>query len=150
MKFNKLHENTDCNCIENAVINDSTLFARKINKPLPLEKDFLSKWEKAELNGHLPDFPNCKDLCGFKGISINAWTNESQQQIIDKYLTTFKISPKHKDSIFIFKLKKEAGLVEFTPNRNDRFHFDLFKTDDFELELLDTIDVIYLKDYILK
>ena len=103
MKFSKLHENTDCYCLENAVRDKTSLFARKINKPLPTERDFLSKWEKAKLNGDLPYLPNCKDLCGFKGISMNIWTDESQKGIIEKYLTTFRITPKHKDSILIFK-----------------------------------------------
>jgi hypothetical protein len=150
MNFTKLHQDTTCNCIENTENDTTTIFARKINKPEPRERDFLSKWEKVTLNGQLPTLSNCIEICGFKGISMNIWTTETQLKIIEKYVTTFQITPKHKDSIFVFKFKNEAGLVAFTPNKNDPFHFDFYKADDFDLQFLDSIDIIYLKDYIIQ
>ena len=142
MTFKKLHQDTECNCLESAIQDNDNLYARKINKPIPLDRDFNSHWERgkrAEI---------CNEICGYKGLSINKWDEDSKNAIINKFLTTFGISPKHKDSIFVFRITPETGVVEYTPTQNDKTHFDFYKSDDFTLEMLETHIVLPLKDFI--
>jgi len=150
MNFNELMTDTDCNCIENAIEAADKLFARKINRPKPTANDFKSKWEKLDTidKQHFISLSDCKRICGLKGISVNDWNKESKKSVINKFLTTFRISPKSKDSIFIFKLLPNAGLIEHTPSSNDIFHYDLYKSDEFSLNLLSENEVIYLNDLI--
>ncbi len=147
MNFEKLHNDTNCNCLEDAELNLDRFFARKINKPLPTDRDFISKWEKG--NAQIEwDKTNCQLVCGLKGISINQWNEISQVEVIQKFLTTFRISPKHKDSILIFKCRGNAGLIKFTPNSKDNFHYDFYKSDDFNLDLIDNIEIISLANFL--
>ena len=46
MSFNNILHDTNCKCLENTKQDISNFFARKINKPVPLDKDFKSYWEK--------------------------------------------------------------------------------------------------------
>ena len=63
-------------------------------------------------------------------------------------MTTFSISPKHKDSIFVFRMIQGAGLIEHTPNKNDATHHDFYKSDGFSLEMLEKGIILPLKDFI--
>jgi len=147
MEFRKLHGDTACNCLTKAESNETDLFARKINKPFAREKDFDSKWEKGNVPFDLN--PNdCRTVCGLKGISVNIWNENSQEHVIEKFVTTFRISPRHKDSILVFKFREQSGMVEFTPNRLDEFHYDFYKSDDFALDRIDKIQIINLADFV--
>jgi hypothetical protein len=144
MNFNTLLQDTDCDCLENAIENNVHYFARKINKPQPLDKDFKSHWEREKRA------EECEQICGYKGISINEWNDDTKQAIINKFLTTFSISPKHKDSIFVFKCLPDAGLTKYTPNDKDTSHYDFYKSDEFSLSLLETHTILSLKDFLEK
>ncbi len=145
MEFRKLHSDTACDCLADAEENCIAIFARKINKPLPRERDFESKWEKGNITF---DFnPNdCHLVCALKGVSVNLWNEASREEVIEKFVTTFSISPKHKDSILVFRFRENAGMLEFTPNRRDEFHFDFFKSDAFSLEEIDVVQVLNLAE----
>ena len=142
MTFDKLLHDTECDCLERAIEDGKNLFARKINKPNPLDKDFYSHWER----GKRAD--ECKNICEYKGISVNKWNENDKRAIIKKVLTTFSISPKHKDSIFVFRMIQGAGLIEHTPTKNDATHHDFYKSDEFSLEMLETGIILPLKDFI--
>ena len=142
MKFEKLLQDTECDCLERAIEDTKNLFARKINKPNPLNKDFYSHWERGKRA------VECKNICGYKGISVNKWSENDKNAIINKFLTTFSISPKHKDGIFVFRIIEGAGLIEHTPNKNDVTHYDFYKSDDFSLEMLESGIILPLKDFI--
>jgi hypothetical protein len=142
MTFHNLLADTDCNCLEDALQDNITVFVRKINKPIVLDKDFKTHWERgkrAEM---------CKEICGFKGISINQWSEESQSAVIQKFLTTFRIAPKHKDSILVFRFVGESGLVKYTPNEADSTHYDFYKSDNFDLQTIDIQDITPLNTFL--
>ncbi len=142
MNFNNILNDTKCECLVKTKQDITIFFARKINKPLPLEKDFISHWER----GKRAD--DCKGICGFKGLSINEWNKKTEMVVINKFLTTFAISPKHKDSILIFKFLPNAGLIKHTPTKEDKAHYDFYKSDEFTLEMLENYNIIPLKDFI--
>ena len=144
MDFKNLLQDTNCNCLENAMQDNFRLFARKINKPNVMDKDFRSHWER-ELRAN-----DCEKICGLKGLSINEWNENTEKAVIKKFLTTFGISPKHKDSIFVFRFLPEAGLTKYTPTDEDITHYDFYKSDRFTLDMLETYRILQLKDFIEK
>lgn len=167
MTFQNLTNDSDCNCLEGAQADHHRCFARKINKPLPLEKDFESHWEKAKRKEFAETQweesererfewqwreskkdENCYDVCGKKGISINLWDEALRQETIDYFATTFKITPKHKDSLLVLKFKAEAGVTKHTPLENNGQHYDFYKDDNFSLLCCETVEIINLKDCI--
>jgi hypothetical protein len=143
MDFKNLLQDTDCDCLENAVQDNRHFYARKINKPAPLDRDFKSHWERGKQS-----VDNCEKICGLKGISMNLWNQTTEKAIIKKFLTTFSITPKHKDSIFVFKCLPESGLTKYTPNEEDDSHYDFYKSDEFSLDKLENYKIILLKDCI--
>lgn len=143
MEFSELLKDTDCQCLENANQDNVSIFAKKINKPNPTDKDFKSHWERGKTS------IVCDEICGYKGLSVNLWNESTKEAVIKKYVTTFGISPKHKDSIFVFKFLDEAGMVKYTPNENDKSHYDFYKSDNFTLEMLEqTTEIIPLNQFI--
>ena len=142
MDFKNLLRDTDCNCLDNAMQDNFRFFARKINKPNVTDKDFKSHWER-EKRGD-----DCETICGLKGLSINEWDENSEKAVIKKFLTTFGISPKHKDSIFVFRFLPEAGLIKYTPKDKDSTHYDFYKSDAFTLDMLENHSILPLKDFI--
>jgi hypothetical protein len=142
MIFNDILRDTNCGCIDDTIEDNGNLFARKINKPIPLDKDFASHWERGKRA------ENCKEICGFKGLSMNLWNETTKNDVIDKFLTTFSITPKHKDSIFVLKFLPNAGVIKKTPTKYDATHHDFYKSDEFSLELLEHHTIIHLKNFI--
>lgn len=140
MTFKQILQDTDCDCLANSEEKTETIFARKINKPQATDNDFKSHWER----GKRAD--ECDKICGFKGVSINEWNENTEKDVIQKFLTTFRITPKHKDSILIFNFLSDAGQVIYTPNEKDKSHHDFYKSDDFSLQFINAIQCISLKD----
>ena len=81
-----------------------------------------------------------------KGISINIWNEKSRDAVVRKYKTTGRFSPKNKDSICVFKFNKNAGLTRYTPSNTDDFHYDFYKSDQFDLEMIIVEEVMILKN----
>jgi hypothetical protein len=146
MEFDLLHEDTDCNCTDGATQDFQNLYARKINKPDISEKDLKTHWER----GKRPDSLSCVCVCGYKGVSVDSWNESSEDVVIGKFLTTFRITPRHKDSIYIFRLKQDAGLLKHTPTKDDPFHYDFYKSDEFKQQMLEEVEIISLSGLLTK
>lgn len=140
MEFEQLHQDTDCDCLKDAKENYENYFARKINKPEPKDSDFKSHWERGKRA------EGCVQICGFKGISVNEWNENTKNDVIQKFLITFRITPKHKDSMLIFKYLEQSGLLFYSPNKNDNSHFDFYKSDTFSLDLIEQTECISLRE----
>ena len=143
MTFDLLHNDTDCDCRQDTKQDTLNLYVRKIEKPVLKDKDLRTHWER----GKRPDSANCVKVCGYKGMSVNIWDESSKQSIFSKFLTTFRFAPgNRKDSVFVFKFKENAGLLRYTPEDNDLFHYDFYKCDTFTSGMLDSVEIIPLKD----
>ncbi len=140
MTFNQLLHDTDCDFLANSEVKTETIFARKINKPEATANDFRTHWERGKTA------EECDKICGLKGISINKWNENTEKDVIQKLLTTFRITPKHKDSILVFNFLADAGQVAYTPNEKDQSHHDFYKSDEFSLQSLHSVQCIALKD----
>lgn len=143
MKFERIHENIDCDCVEGAAQDLQNVYARKINKPNVLDTDLKSHWEKGSRNSG-----DCRQICGLKGLSMNIWNKDSRDKAIEKYLTTFKITTKSKNSIYLFKFKKNAGVIVHTPSSGNPYHYDFYKSDNFSIDMLEEVDVIELREFL--
>lgn len=132
MTFEKINSDTKCDCLSKAVVDTSNEYVRKLRKDKVEERDFLSHWER----GIQPETEDCENICSYKGVSINQLKPEFENQILEKFKTTFKINPKKGSYYLRFRLNEDAGKVKFAPEEDDKSHYNLFKADDFNLEKL--------------
>ncbi|MCU0359637.1 MAG: hypothetical protein MUF75_02790 [Bacteroidia bacterium] len=138
MTFDKIHSNTNCDCLAKAVIDTSSEFVRKLRKDTVEDKDFLTHWER-EIR---PATEDCETICSYKGVSINQMTPEYETQILEKYKTTFTINPKKGAHYMKFRLSKDSGKVNYTPEEDDKSHFNLYKADEFTLEKITVLETV--------
>jgi hypothetical protein len=145
MTFDKIAESNNCNCLNGCSEDYTNVFARKVGiaKTLKL-RDFKTHHERNKVPSQLN---NCKEVCGFRGISVDIWNDESKDIVLKKYFTTIAFSPKYKSNISIIKLKQDAGIVKHTPVNNplNEFHYDFYKSDNFVIESIELVDLIPLK-----
>jgi hypothetical protein len=149
MKFDSLHADTDCDCLGKGFENTEKLFSRRISKPQMKASDFYSHWERRKR----PKLMDCDNICLFKGISINEWNDNTQAKIIKKYVGGLALQDlndinKIRESVLIFKFKKKSGLLKPSPTKNDPSHYTFYKDDDFNIESIEVIHTIELKDYV--
>ena len=138
MTFDKIHSDTDCNCLSKAVIDTSSEFVRKLRKDNVEDKDFLTHWER-EIR---PETEDCETICSYKGVSINRITPEYENLILEKYKTTFTINPKKGAHYLKFRLNEDTGKVSYTPEEDDKSHYNLYKADDFSLEKIVIVETV--------
>jgi hypothetical protein len=138
MKLEKTHKDIKCNCVNNAKEDYQNEYIRKLRKDILSDKDFNTHWER----GIGKEETECKTICSYKGISINQVTKHSEPLIIKKYKTTFNINPKKGAYLLKFKIKNKGGKVEHSPSKNNDTHYNLFKSDDFDLNSLDAIKIV--------
>jgi len=138
MTFEKIHSDTDCNCLSKTVIDTSSEFVRKLRKVTVEDKDFLTHWER-EIR---PETDDCDTVCSFKGVSINQITAEFENQILAKYKTTFNINPKKGAHYLKFSLNEDTGKVKYTPEEDDKSHYNLYKADGFSLDKIVVIETV--------
>jgi hypothetical protein len=147
MTFDSLHADTDCDCLGETFEVEGKLFARKIGKPLARLSDFYSHWERNKK----PTVLNCDNTCMYKGLSCNEWNNESKEQVLEKYINLINSQEKTgaiSDAILIFKIKHSGGLMKYSPSRKDISHHTFFKSDTFEMDCIEIVEVINLDEYI--
>ncbi len=147
MTFDSLHADTDCDCLGEAFEVKNKLFARKIGKPISRISDFYSHWERNKK----PNVLDCDNTCMYKGLSCNEWNNESKGQVLAKYVNLINSQEKTgalSDAILIFKIKNGGGLMKYSPSKKDISHHTFFKSDNFEMDYLEIIEVINLDEYI--
>jgi len=138
MTFEKIHSDTKCDCLPKALIDTSSEFVRKLRKHNVEDKDFLTHWER-EIR---PETEDCDTICSYKGVSINQLTPEFENQILEKYKTTFTINPIKGAHYLRFKLNEDTGKVNYTPEEDDKSHYNLYKADDFSLEKIVIIETV--------
>lgn len=143
MPFTKISDNIECSCLTDSYSDLSNTFARKVRKaPDIKEGDFKNHYER----DRFPDSNNCKDICGFHGVSVEIWSDASSKILLEKYLTTANYSPKHKNNLSIFKFKEDAGVIKYTPDQEvfNEFHYDFYKEDLFAVDRLELVKMIPL------
>lgn len=135
MTFKDFKKDTDCDCLSDAKIDINSIFARIIcNNPLE-KSDFESHWDRGKRSA------KCKDICGYKGVSMSIIVNEEiKKEIITFYSTSSTFAPNYKNKILFFKFKENAGYVKATPNKKNKFHHDFYKSDLFEVRLIENIE----------
>ncbi len=139
MEFTNIRGDTDCDCLNGNTNPSEYVFARKIGKgKTPKDRDFKSHWEREK---RPDDLNNCEEVCGMKGISIDRWDDESQTHVWNHYKTTFGLSPKAKNHLIIFELDPNSGLTKPTPFTGNPFHWDLYKSDEFDLTFVKVKEV---------
>ena len=144
MTFNNITKDTTCNCFIDTAEDITSTYARVLNKEKATDKDFLSKWEKNQRD------TDCEVVCLLKGVSISKIADDSiKSKVIKYYSGIFKISPKYKKGILLFKFKKDAGVLKATPSRDNPDHNTLYKSDSFVLSLVEEIETCYLNPIVV-
>jgi hypothetical protein len=147
MNFENLTNGTNCNCLKNCIENVIDTFVRKTGDSKELKiRDFKTHFERGK---EVSDLKNCDEVCGNRGLSIDLWNDNSKGVLLKRYMTTFAISPKLKNHLSIVKLKTNAGKVKQSPLKDEiggEFHHDLYKSDNFNIDFIELIDNIPLKE----
>ena len=147
--FNDLLD-IECSCllaqIEKCAENTEATFCRKIDKKSIKIKDFKSRWErnKKTINGTEVAEDDCAGILSLKGISIDLYSDENKEKVLEKYRTTFAINQR-KVKYAIFQLRDGAGRVKHSPHNGDNTHHDFYKSDEFTLDhimLIETRNII--------
>ncbi|RNA63518.1 hypothetical protein D1631_17170 [Chryseobacterium nematophagum] len=141
MQFIKISSNTECSCLNDSYADLTNMFVRKVRKaPDMKDADFKNHFERDKT----PEKNTCDEICGFHGVSIEIWNDSSSKALLEKYLYTAGISPKHKNNLSVFKLKENAGLVKHTPHQVEfnEYHYDFYKEDSFTVDRLELIEMI--------
>lgn len=139
MTFEKITNDTTCDCLNGIDQDTVSIFARALNKGAVAEKDFISKWDKT----HRAE--DCKNICGLKGISISKIENDTiKEEYVAIYSKIFKMAPNYRKSVLLFNFKEDAGLVQPTPNEKDKNHHDFYKADDFTLNYINQTGILFL------
>ena len=138
MKFSKLHSDIPFECINDSMgENTVDIFARKLCDNFLMMKDFESKWEQDKRSATEP-----KEVCLSKGVSVHKF--QSDEVLVRHYADLHKIAPRYvKERCYCkFRFRGLAGMLWFTGLRNKRpLHFTFFKSDDFNLEMLDILEI---------
>lgn len=146
MNFTKISDNTSCNCFVDASENIADTFVRKVSRSGNIkDSDFKNHIER---NKTPADSNNCEEVCGYHGVSIELWNEQSTPPLMNKYRQTAIISPQLKKNLCVIKFKSECGLIKYTPNQLEEyneFHYDFYKDDDFLVEKLELVEMIPLK-----
>lgn len=148
MTFENLHIGTDCNCLHRAKPNSTDLFARRVGKAPDLkDRDFRTHHERSKE----PDDPdNCSIVCGYRGLSVDLWNDDTKEQILNRYGITNAFAPvigKKKNQLSIIRLNEASGVVKHTPIKGpspNPYHYDWYKCDNFDLTLVELVDLIPL------
>lgn len=148
MTFEKLHQDTPCNCLSNDCFEDvQSHWGLKTNKELLRENDFRSKHEKGQIDQEKTY--ECDELCSLKGMSMSLVKNTTQDNkdaILEIYKQLFPSAPKYKPYLSIIKFKAGLGLIKYSPLADNPFHHDLYKCDTFEHSEVELIESISLSD----
>ena len=143
MNFKILDADTNCDCTKDAVIDNSSRFALKMNQDVMKEKDFKTYWEK----GRRPENMNCEEICSHKGQSLTIVNNELDlSKTISVYKKLFPFSPSYKTHCAIITLNENSGVVKSTPIEINPLHYDFYKSDEFSINKITTLQIIPLSD----
>jgi len=121
---------SDCNCIDGAAQDQFSTFALKTNKKNLRAADFKSKWEKTNM---LTQPENCENCCGEKGVSLSKVNSENCMQVLGIYQELFPLMPNYKPFFTLICLNNMSGAVKLTKTPKNEYHYDLFKSDVFDV-----------------
>lgn len=138
MTFENINSGITCDCLSKAKIDTTNEYVRRLRKDILEDKDFLTHWEK----GIGQESNDCEMICSYKSVSVNQFKTEYEDQILNKYRTTFNINPKRGAHYLKFRLNEDAGLVKFAPEEDDKSHYNFFKADDFTLDKIVIIETV--------
>jgi hypothetical protein len=143
--FADLHRDINCNCLEGAVIDNCSLFVRRVNLKSPFKiGDFKISPAKKPL------IEDCENWCGIRGLSTHIFNSDSVEHIIDKNIITLGIATLSKKQLSVFRIKIDGGMVKHTPNQEhgfDPYHFDYYKPDDFDISNhLELVELLTIED----
>ncbi|MGY3211491.1 hypothetical protein [Mucilaginibacter sp. HD30] len=145
MNFTKITIKTTCDCFSDAEENLTDTFVRRVSRSGNLkDSDFKNHIER---NRVVSELNSCEDICGYHGVSIEIWNEQSASLLKGKYLQTAIISPQFKKNLCVIKLKPNCGLIKHTPNQIEEyneFHYDFYKDDDFLVSKIELIAMIPL------
>ena len=145
MTFENITRGTDCKCLKNCSENTVDVFARRTGDSKELKnKDFRTRFEGGK---EVSDLKDCDEVCGNRGLSIDLWNDSSKDVILDRYMVTNALSPRLKNHLSIIKLKPNTGMVKRTPIKDQlggEYHHDLYKSDNFAIEMIELIENIPL------
>lgn len=143
MNFNTLNSDNNCNCTNDAIIDNISSFALKMNKEIMRENDFKTYWEK----GRRPELMDCAEICSHKGQSLSIVNSKIDlENTINVYKQLFPFSPSYKTHCAVISLKENSGMVKSTPIDINPLHYDFYKSDDFNIEQVITHQIISLSD----
>lgn len=136
MDFQNTFENTNCNCLDGAEADNISVFVRRVGESKTLKaRDFRTHHER----GKIPHTNSCEDICSYRGLSIEKYTEEWPDAFAKRKETTNAFSPQNNYQMAKFKLGDKSCKVKYTPNQQDgynKFHYDLYKSDEFDVNLL--------------
>lgn len=138
MKFEELHKDIKCDCVSDCETDILNSYIRKLRKDVPSDMDFKSHWER----GIKPEETDCEIVCSYKGISVNKIDEQNEEQIINKYKTTFNINPKKGAYYLKFKIIEKSGVYKFTPEDDDPSHYNFLKSDAFDIADLNFVETV--------
>ncbi|MCH8490221.1 MAG: hypothetical protein LAT81_09885 [Oceanicaulis sp.] len=142
MKFDKLNNATNCDCLQDTFEDHKTRFALKINKSNLRDNDFKTYWEKGRTN-----FKNCKEACSLQSQSISIVASEKDiEKTLRVYKSLFPIMPKYKPYCAILTFKEKSGKIKLTPTQNNPLHCDFYKSDIFTKDFVELVDTIALEN----
>ncbi len=123
------------------------MFVRKVGKAKTelKDRDFKTHYERGIIASS-PD--DCSDVCGKRGLSIDIWKEDTKDTVLQRFMTTFAISPKLKNHLSIIKFKNNAGVIKHTPILKpipNKHHYDFYKSDNFTLDLVELVELIPLR-----
>lgn len=138
MEFKKIQSDQNCNCLDKAVEDNNSNFAIKTMKENLRVQDFNSYWEK----GKRPNDKNsCNEVCSYKGVSISIFDDNTKEEVINIYKELFPLAPKYKPYLSVVKFYDLSGVVKHTPNDGNTHHYDFYKSDTFDFEKVDVLQV---------
>jgi CRISPR/Cas system CSM-associated protein Csm4 (group 5 of RAMP superfamily) len=135
MTFKQITSDTSCDCLKEAFEDNTSIYSRLLKRDTVTDKDFLSKWEK----NNRPE--GCELTCLMKGVSINKIDSDEVKEKVKDIYRRFKLSPKYKTGVLLFRLAPGAGVIRHTPSPDNPYHHTLYKSDEFSLDMLTPIDV---------
>jgi hypothetical protein len=137
MEFKNLNEGTVCTCIKDAKEDYQSNFALKTMKTELRIQDFSSYWER----GKRPSSNQCEEICSLKGVSVSIFNDETKEAVIEIFKSLFPLAPKYKPFLSVVKFYDKSGLVKHTPIELNQYHFDFYKSDNFDFAKVELINV---------
>jgi hypothetical protein len=140
MTFENLKMTSECQCLIGAKEDTENKFYRRISNENLVDKHFATHFER----GIGANTTECAEICSKKGVSVNIAKPGNEEDVLKKYLTTFKFNPNKGSFCIKFRIDKGAGVVKSEPLLDDESHMNFFKSDSFSIKSLVDVETIQL------